>query len=153
MPEFVQDFFIYLAIMEKLFATLSVLISGAISAVLTLSLIAITRIPVIETWALSIGASVILSSVLSLVIVSRCKEQAKLDTKSDKATIAENAINNSIVRFAFVLIALVVVAILLGVMGGIGYLTFVALTVLVIAISAVFSSLVWTPIVWSALNK
>ena len=145
--------FVCLAIMEKLFATLSVLISGAISAVLTLSLIAITRIPAIETWALSIGASVILSSVLSLVIVSRCKEQSKLDTKSDKVTIAEKAINNSIVRFAFVFIALVVVAILLGILGGIGYLTFVALTILVVAISAVFTSLVWTPIVWSALNK
>lgn len=145
--------FVYLAIMEKLFATISVLVSGAISAIITLSLVAITRIPVVQTWALAISASIILSSILSLVIISRCKEQSKLDTKADSATIAEKAVSNSMVRFAFVFIALVLVAVLLGLIGGIGYLTFIALTILVVVVSAVFTSLVWTPIVWSAMNK
>ena len=145
--------FVYLIIMEKLFATLSVLICGVISSVLTLSILALTRIPSIDTWALSVGVSAILSSVLSIVIVKRCQEQARLDTKADKKVIAENAVNNSLTRFAFVFIALVVGALALGLIGGIGYLTFVALNVLVIAVSTVFTSLIWTPIIWSALNK
>ncbi len=145
--------FVYLIIMEKLFATLSILVSGVLSAILTLSLLALTRIPSIDTWAIAISASVILSSVLSVVIVKRCKEQLKLDPKADKLNIAEGAVSNSLTRFIFVFIALIVATLALGLIGGIGYLTFIALTILVTAISAVFSSLVWTPIVWSALNK
>ena len=145
--------FVYLIIMEKLFATLSVLVSALISALLTFSLLALTRIPSIDTWAIGISASVILSSVLSIVIVKRCQEQSKLDPKADKNSIAEDAVSNSLTRFAFVFIALIVASLALGLIGGIGYLTFIALTILVTAVSAVFSSIVWTPIVWSALNK
>ncbi|MBR1983081.1 MAG: hypothetical protein IKA12_00140 [Clostridia bacterium] len=145
--------FVYLIIMEKLFATLSVLITSAIASVLTLSIIALTRIPAIETWAISVSVSLVLSSVLSVVIVKRCQEQSRLNDKTDKKEIANSAVNNSLLRFAFVFIALVVATLSLGLIGGIGYLTFVALNILVIAVSSVFASLVWTPIIWSSLGK
>lgn len=145
--------FVYLIIMEKLFATLSVLISGGISAVLTLSILALTRIPSIDTWAIAVSASIILSAVLSIVIVKRCQEQSKLNVKADNKEIANVAVSSSLTRFALVFIALVVASIALALIGGIGHLTFVALTILVVAVSAVFASFVWTPILWSALNK
>ncbi len=145
--------FVYLLIMEKLKATLSVLFSAVLSALLSLSLIALTRIPAIDTWALVVSASLTLSAVLSVVLVRRFKEQSRLYAKASSNEIVDSACSGSVLRFATVLIALVVVALLLGLIGGIGFVTFTALAVLVIAVSSVFVSFVWTPVIWSALNK
>lgn len=145
--------FVYLLIMEKLKATLSVLFASLLSALLSLSLIALTRIPAIDTWALVVSVSAVLSAILSVVLVRRFKEQSRLFAKASSKEIVDNACSSSVLRFAVVLIALVVVALLLGLIAGIGFVTFIALAILVIAVSSVFASLVWTPIIWSALNK
>ena len=145
--------FLYLLIMEKLASALSVLFSSVISAVLALSVISLTRIPILPILGVAVSASALLSAILSTVMVGRFKEEGKNVNKISTSEIADKSEKNSVLRFAFVFFALLLVSIILGTVGGLGYLTFVALTLLVVDVCAVFSSFVWTPIFWSALKK
>lgn len=144
--------FLFILIKDKLSAGVATLASSVISGILTFALASLTRIPTYPILAISLCASLILSGVLSTGMVARFKEELKKGEKGVTSfDIADKVARKSGVRYLVMLIALVVVALALANIT-MDYLTFIALHVLLVGVSALFSSYVFTPIFWAVVK-
>ena len=146
--------FIYLYFMEKLAGALSVLATSILSAITYSALLALTRIPASPFYLATLIGALIFSGVISVVIVNRCNELRK-NVGNDKLAdiqIAEKATVQSLFRVAFMVGALVISAIALLIFGS-GYLKFLGLQILALALTSSFISLAWTGLIWSLLAK
>ncbi len=146
--------FLFVLIKDKLKACLSVLGASVASILLTLALIAITRVPSAPFMPIALVASLLLTSILSSGMVARFKEEKKnaknqglLDTE-----IADIVAKKNLLRYLCFIIALVVFSLVLGLVN-MGYLSFIAIQVLIVGIVSAFSSYVFTPTIWSAVKN
>ena len=150
---------IYLFIMEKFIGGLTVLVSAVLSSLVSLALLAITRIPANSFVAVIGSCSYILASMLSCGLVNRFREENRLnESKEQNANkftyeeIADACAMSSLTRFCFVLAGLILASLLFIILGG-AYVKVAGLQLLVIAISAVYASLVGATVIWPLLNK
>lgn len=149
----VVAFFLYEFFTEKAAAAFTNLLVAVISGLLFVALLAITRIPALPYASTTACASVLFGSVLSAVMINRFKEIAKLygnDKKSSFEITAEGA-KQSVTRFAVVFCAIMVAAVAFAVFGG--YMTFLGLQIMLVALSSTFAAYVGTPIVYSLIKK
>ena len=145
---------VYLFFTEKGASSLASVCGGIISAIVFLSLMSITRVPALSTVAVSIVFAFTLALVYSIVIVNRYKEITKIvgNEKMSKFDVAIKGTKQGLMRIIFVSLAVVVVMIPFLFFGSLA-LTFIALQLIIATISAVVSSLFWTPFIWTALKK
>lgn len=148
--------FIYLLLIEKLASAFAVAISGIISALLFVSLMAITRISASPfVWMMEV-ACVLLTVAISGGLTSRFREESsKADSLNQKATsgqISNVAIDASILRYVVITAFLVIGSVLLFAVGK-GDYKILGLQLLVVSVVAIFSSIVWTPIMWCLIKK
>lgn len=146
--------FIYLCFTEKFASSLSVFVSSCISTVLFIALVSLFRIPAYPMFAVGVALTAILSMVLSTVMVNRFKEEGKNVANENKSAkeLADVGAKNSLLRFMFIFFAILLGSILLAVFGR-GYFLFIGLLLIVVDVSAVFVSLTWTPMIWTALKR
>ncbi len=141
--------FVYTFFMEKLSSALTLIIVSVISSILFISLMAITRIPAYP-YVGAVGIlSALLSGVLSTVMLNRFKEQTKLSESSGLSIrdIANKGAYDSILRFAFILGALLFISLFLIIIGP-AFLRFIGLQILIAGISSVFVAFTFTPVFW-----
>ena len=146
--------FVYLYFMEKLAGALSVLATSLASMLFYTALLALTRIPASPYYLATLIGSFILTGIISVVIVNRCNELRK-NVGNDKFAdieIADKATVASLFRVAFMVGALVVSAIALLIFGS-GYLKFLGLQIIALALTSSFVSLAWTGTIWSYLKN
>ncbi len=144
----------YLFIMEKYAAGLAALASTVISILLTVALIAITRVPVLPMLGVSIAASMALSLILSAGLANRFKEERKKASNSSAtfSQMADAAVKSSLTRFGFIAIAVMVASVLMIVLG-LGYLSFFGVMLAIADICAVFATYTFMPLIWSSIAK
>lgn len=144
--------FIYLLIVEKKRAAFTALISALLALVLNVALTALARVPVAINCLFTVVAF-ILSFVLSAGMLNRFKESQKLITaeKRDDVQIANIGAKASLMRYAFVFISLLIASVVMFVLGSVT-LQAIALQLLVSNVCAVFTALIYTPIVWSVIK-
>lgn len=146
--------FVYLFFMEKFASAVAVICSGVLSVLFFVSLLAITRIPVVtfvETVAI---ATAFLTVMLSSGMVARFKEEEKKvsNSKSSSKEIADTVANASLLRYIVVVGAVLLTSLLLIIIGG-AYLKFLGLQILCADLALAFASFVWTPIIWALLKN
>ena len=136
----------------KLASATTVVVNAAISAIMYVSIVAITRIPAATDFVIGGAIVVILSAVMTFVIACRYKETLKLNDKADVKAVAESGVSAGIFRLCFIACAGIVAAIALSATGSV-YLLFTGLKVLVATVSAFLVSVISTPILWTVLKN
>lgn len=151
--------FLYILAMEKLSAALSTLVSAVVSGLLFVSLGAITRVAVAPMFGVFISVAVVFALILSAGMTRRFREEKK-NTANEKLTnkeVAEKVAVASITRFAFLFVAVLIVALTMGILGfvlsGCGYFVNYAIMLLMADVCGVFSAMVYTPVVWYSIKK
>ena len=151
--------FVYLFFMEKIASALSVLASSFMATLLFIAIVGGARIPA-EPFVGAVGAlTFALSSFLSTGMVSRFKEEIKInesrESKKDKLSfreIADKSAIDSLLRYAFVLCAVAVAGIVMIAIGS-AYVKFLGIQLIVAGISAVFASFIGVPLLWPVLKN
>ena len=145
---------IYLLIMEKPASALSVLLSAALSALLFVSLVAITRTPALPFATAMTAFTALLSTLISTIFVGKVRDELKnvANDKLSNVEIAGKAFKKSALVLLGVLGASIVAGIVLVAVGT-GYLKFLGIQIAIAGISAVFGAGAWTPVIWSGLKK
>ncbi len=145
---------VYIMIMEKVAGSLTVFFNTIIASILTIALMALTRIPAYPYLYGAIAISALLSSVISMVIVNRCKEIAKnvANEKMTAGEIVEKATSLSTLRIIFMGGAILVASLLLIILGT-GMLKLMGLQLLVAGASSIFTSYGFTEIFYGLLKK
>ena len=144
--------FIYLLISAKFAQAVAVLCSAVSSVILYVALIGLTRIPVYPSGIITGLFAFVFAEVLSVVMVSRFNEIAKLNETATPAEIAEIGANRSLLRFAFLGGLLLLASVALIALGT-TYIKFVGLQLLVADIVALSASFGFTPVVFAAIKK
>ena len=145
---------IYLLIMEKPASALSVLLSAAISALLLVSLLAITRTPALPFGTAMTAFTALLSTLLSTIFVGKVKDELK-NVANDKLSNAELA-NKAFMKSSLVLLGVLAISLIAGIVlvaVGTGYLKFLGIQIALGGVSAVFGAGAWTPVIWSGLKN
>ena len=144
--------FIIALFMVKLANATTIIINAVLSAIIYISLIAITRIPAMPDFAIGGAIAVILSTMMTFVIACRYQEMLKLNDKADVKAVAESGVKAGMLRLCFIAVAGVLVGVALSATGS-TYLLFTGLKVLVATVSAFMVSVVFTPVLFSALKN
>lgn len=149
--------FIYLAIMEKIAGAIATFISGLISVLIALSLIALTRIPANPFMFITMAMALVVSVGISATLVTKFRKEAKnqTDSKPNLKEIANVVLNSEMKRLLFVLAIFVLSALALCVLGFIGmpYMFFVAGHLLIAGVSATVTAGLSTALIWANLAK
>ncbi len=150
--------FVYALIAEKFASGVAVLASSVLSAMLYVSLMAITRIPADAFFATGLAIATALGAILSVAMCNRFRETARMvtDEKLSVAGVAEKGANLSVARFNFAFFALAVAAVsfaALGLIVGAKSMAFVGLQILVAAVVSYFAAFAFTPVLYAAINK
>ena len=145
--------FVVSAISYKLKSAVAIILSSIVSVLTFIAITALTRLPVIPFITINSFASLIISVALSLFVVNGYHEIQKVsgNEKLSSAEIVDLSVKTkllSILTFAGVLLAMSI-----GVCLGFGYSLFLALQILVVNVCALYSSIVITPLLLTALNK
>ncbi len=146
--------FVYVLIMEKIVGGLTVLCNAVISGILSIALLAITRIPAMPYMLATIVASIILSSLISVVIINKCRELNKnvANEKTSVADIAKEATKSSLIRIIFIAAALLVASLLLIILGT-GMIKLIGLHVIVAGVASLFTAYGFTEIFYNLFKK
>lgn len=144
--------FIYLLISAKFAQAVAVLCSAFAAAILYVALIGLTRIPVYPSGIITGLFAFVFAEVLSVVMVLRFNEIAKLNETAEPIEIAEIGANRSLLRFAFLGGLLILASVALIALGT-TYIKFVGLQLLVADIVALSASFGFTPVVFAAIKK
>ncbi|MBQ9104192.1 MAG: hypothetical protein IJY57_03800 [Clostridia bacterium] len=141
---------IYLFFMEKLSGALTMLITSIGSALLSIAVIALARIPASPFVACTVMLSAILAGILSIGIVNRCRELTKsvVYEKSSYGEIGAVALKESNLRTIFMAISIVCASLLLIILGT-GYLKLLGLHILVGGAAALFTAYGFTDVLWA----
>lgn len=145
---------VYLFFMEKIASALATIISGVISGLLFIAYMTIASIPVNPSvWIMDI-VSVLITVVLSAGLVARFREEEKnsANAKLTPKAIADKAVDASVLRYVVVFAFLIVASVLLIAVGKGNYRN-IGYELCSASIVSVFSSIVWTPIMWALLKK
>lgn len=146
--------FIYLLLTEKADGAITVVSVGALSALLFVDMLGITRLP-LRPFGGAVAAGVtVLASVISVVMVNRFNQSKKTDSgsKLPNADIADDGALKSVLRLCFIFGALLVGAIVLVAIGT-PYLRLLGLELIVADVIACGTSFAFTPMLWSKLKK
>ena len=146
--------FIYLYIMEKAATAFTVILTSLIAGAVFTALLGVTRIPALPYAGVAGIIAVVLSAVLAISVLSRCKEML-LNVANEKVSykkIADKAVSLSLKRILFIAGAILVASILLIALGSM-YVKFLAMQLLLAGGVAVVATLIWVPIIWSTLKK
>ena len=105
--------FAYLLIVNKLATALTVVFNSIFASVLSIALLALTRIPTFGAMEIYVVASFVLSAILSVVIADRAREISTLvgNEKLSKGEVASQAIKDSFFR----LLAFIVIVVAIGI--------------------------------------
>ena len=146
--------FLYVFFMEKLAASLTVLINGIIAFLLTFAMLSVTRIPVASYLVTTLITSALLSIILTLVIINRANELIKnvANNKMAYNEITANATKLSELRFIFVCGATLFVSLLFVIFGG-TYYKILGAMIEVASISALFTAYGFTEIIFPFLKS
>lgn len=141
---------IYLFFMEKLSGALTMLITAIGSALLTIAVLAIVRIPASPYALCTVMLSAILAGVLSVGIVNRSRQLLKSVAyeKSSYKEIGAVAVKESSLRIVFMAISILCASLLLIILGT-GYLKLLGLHILVGGAVAIFTAYGFTDILWA----
>lgn len=145
---------VYVMIMEKVAGSLTVFFNAIIASILTIALMALTRVPAYPYLYGAIAISALLASVISMVIVNRCKEIAR-NVANEKMTASEigaKATGLSALRVMFMGGAILVASLLLIILGT-GMLKLMGLQLLVAGASSIFTAYGFTEIFYGLLKK
>ena len=148
------DIFLFILIKDKFKGALAVLTASVVSTLLALALIAITRVPAMPFLPLTICGALCLGSVLSSGMVARFnidKKNADGTGLSDNE-IADKGAKASVSRILCLVCSVLVFSLVLDFVN-IGYLSFVAIHTVIAGVSAGFTSLFITPVIWSAVKN
>lgn len=139
--------FVYLLFTHKLRSALSAILSSIIASLLFFALIALTRIPAYPFFdAMAIGVAA-LSCLLSSGMLNRFKEEVRLNEKATDEEIVSKVTKDSVLRYVFVAVSLVLVALVFIILGS-ATLKYLGLQIALAAVSATFVSLFWMPLFW-----
>ncbi len=146
--------FIYLFFMEKLVSSLATIISMVISVLLLISVASIVRVPMYPFNEVTVATTAILTVMLSAGLVSRFREEIKnvANAKKSSYEIANIVANASILRYIVVFTAILIASVLLIALGS-GYLKFLGIQLFISGVVSIFSSLIWTPTLWALMKK
>ena len=145
--------FIYALIMEKLAGALATVFSGAVAALLFISLLGITRISAAPFVAVGIAMSVALACALAVATVNRFKVESK---NSENASLAASEVADKVLakeKTKYVLFAVVVAlaAIALAVFM-LPYLMIAGVQLLIAGLSATFAAYFGSAFIWAAVK-
>ena len=146
--------FAYLCFMEKVAGAISVVATSILSTIVYTAFLALTRIPVLPYYLATLISTFIITAVISVVIVNRCRELRK-NVGNDKLAdiqVSDKATVSSLFRVAFMLGALVLSGLALLIVGN-GYLRFLGLQLIALALTSAFVSLAFTGTIWAFFNK
>lgn len=145
--------FIVSLIAFKFKSSLAIIASSIVSFVIFLSLMAITRIPALPFVFISTIMAIVLSAVLSTNIVHGYNEIEKnsVDEKLSSSEIADASVSSKLVSILVFVISLLLFSV--GLSFALGYGLFLALQLLVLNVSAVYSAIVITPLLLATLKK
>lgn len=146
-------FFVYELLTQKAIAALTSLIISVISGILFVALCGVTRVPAMPFLPIMILVSYLAGAIFSSVMVNRFKEIAKLsgNEKMTPFELASLGAKQSIIRYCTILSAMVITSIVFAVFGG--YMTFLGIQLLLVAIGSGFSAFIGTPLIYSTLKK
>ena len=146
--------FVYASIMEKLAGGTATVFSAALSLLLFIALMGITRLPASPFVVISAAIATVIGAALSVSTVGRYKEESK-NAANEKLTSVE--LVNKLFKVEFKKYLLVLLAVVL--VGAAFALTFVnyfmvlGAQLVLAALSATFASYFGTPFIWSAVKK
>lgn len=152
----VAVYFIYSLISEKVAGGVAVLCSTLASALIYLSIVAVSRIPEGSMLGGFCAAAIAFGGLLSATMCNKFKEIKKLaqDEKISSFEIATRGTKSSVKLFNFVLIIALVAAIALIVGGFVSslYLAVFGAHIIAAVVSAYFAAIIITPAIWAAIK-
>ena len=147
--------FVYTAIAEKSLASaLGTLCPSVIAALLFFAVMGITRIPAGEFFAVPFATSILFTAVLSLVLVNRFSEEAKLVSsgKPDYEEITKVGVEKGFLRLCISASAVCALGLLTFLFGISGDMKWAGLQIIIAAIVSAFSTLFFTDITWKTIK-
>ena len=149
--------FVYTIIIEKLAGSVATLISSVGAGLLSVALIALTRVPANPLFLISIALSMLIASGIAITLVNRYRAEMKNEgsAKLSNAEIAQAVTKGEYKKFAILGGALVVFALMFAVLGliGVAHMFNVCIHLLIVGVSAFIPSIVAAPVFWPLLAK
>lgn len=145
--------FVYALIMEKLAASVAVIVSAVMSSLLFVAMMGITRIPANPFVTIGVALAMVIGAGLSITTVRRLKEENK-NVANDKLSYVEIADKVAVlekVKYILVTASIAVAAVGLAATASL-YLIFAGLQLLVSGVVGTFTSYFMTPLLWSAIK-
>ncbi|MBE5737984.1 MAG: hypothetical protein E7348_06255 [Clostridiales bacterium] len=144
--------FIYMLIMNKLASAIAVACSSILSVLLTVALVALTRIPAAPYVQFMPILAGVLSAVLSVVTVGGYREQLKSVEKYSVSEIASKVAVADKKKYVFALIVTLVAAIAVAAFMT-PYMLVLGGQIAIVGIVAITVAYYLTPLLWTAIKK
>ena len=144
--------FVYVLIMEKLAAALATAFSSVLAVMLFIAVTALSRIPTGNAIAFGAGVAGVIASVLSVATLNKYREEIKnAEGKVDCSEVIDKVACAEILRYAFVLGAILISAVLIGVLGWI-YVGFTAVQLAIAGIVSTVTTFFAIPFMWKLIK-
>lgn len=145
--------FVYALIMEKLAASVAVIVSAVVAPLLFVAMLGITRIPANPFVSIGVALAMIIGAGLSITTVRRLKEESKnvANEKLSYTEIADKVAPLERAKYVLVTASIAVGAIALAATGSL-YMMVAGLQLLVAGVVGTFTSYFMTPLLWSAIK-
>ncbi len=141
---------LYQLIMEKLAGAIATLASTALSAILFLAIMAITRIPAAPFIAIGIAAAGVIGGILSAATVNRYKEESAIYNVSAKELTEKVAVTER-KKYVIFMIAIAILGIAL-IAFGLPYLMTAGAQLILAGLVGTYSAYFCSAIIWPAIK-
>lgn len=146
--------FLFLLIFVKFKMALTNLFASIVSVIAYISMVALFRIPVLNTLGIFVALTFAISTFISGLALIKFNATKKLSDNEKlsaleivKINAKEYSVFNCIALVVLMLVALVLLVL------GVGYLRFIALNIIVATISSVVMNYIAVPTIWSFIDK
>lgn len=147
--------FVYAVIMEKLAGAVAVICSSVLAGLLSIALVALTRLPANPVISVTVAIAMAFGAILSIATVNKLKEEFKVAASNGKVNIDEltvKTMSGECKKYLLIGGAFVVGAIALSVFIVPGIM-FVGGQLLVAGASALCGAYVMTPVLWATIKS
>lgn len=146
--------FIYVLIMNKLASALAVICSSVLSVLAFVAVLAITRIPALPTFEFNAVGAGILGAILSVLTVSKYKEEIKNSTnnKINAKEIAEKTAIGQAKLYIFFLVAVLIAGVALMAFF-LPYMLILGGQIAIAGVVAIVCAYFTTPLIWTAVKS
>jgi len=140
---------LFVLILNKFASAVAVLSSSALSIVLFMSLVSLTRIPAQPYFAVFTCVASLFSLVISTIITTKYKSEIKKDSKISSAEVVGKANTELAITFALLMLAVLLFSLIFGIITSIA----VGLIMLAAGVAGVFTAIYFTPFMWALLRR